>query len=172
MTYDEASANTVLTSPTCACAMTTSTRHFLRRVCGLRIDSSCRQWPYAFLTSASVGPREKELRPLAEELAKRNKDFLASSTIRSTGKKYRKCVRIREMCGAAPEDLIVPWSRSRLPKAQRAGRNEQKSAVYLGGEARLSWGGRYADRHKAFAEMETSTTTFASSGNGFSDVRV
>jgi len=89
----------------------------------------------------SVGPREKELRPLAEELAKRNKDFSGVLYIRSLEKKYPQiAVRIREMCGAAPEDLIVPVVTIASSEGAKSWPNEAKSAVYLGGEARLSWG--------------------------------
>ena len=89
---------------------------------------------------------------LFRSLAKRNKDF--AGVLYDFAQLEKKCpqaaAKIRELCAADPEDLIVPVvaiaaaeSRPRTPANQHA----QFTAA---GEARLELARKYADRHVAF----------------------
>ncbi len=120
----------------------------------LRINSAMPAVAIRIPNVGKLSDREKkELRPLGEELAKRNKDFagVLYDFVQLEKKHPQIAARIREMCGAAPEDLIVPVVAIASAEGAKAWSERSKKAQYTSaGEARLELARRYADRHKAF----------------------
>ncbi len=120
----------------------------------LRIDSAMPAVAIRIPNVGKLSDREKkELRPLGEELAKRNKDFagVLYDFVQLEKKHPQIAAGIREMCGAAPEDLIVPVVAIASAEGAKTWSERNKKAQYTSaGEARLELARRYADRHKAF----------------------
>src|SRR5258707_991557 len=94
---------------------------------------------------------KKELRPLAEELAKRNPDFTGVLYDFSQLEKKRPNVaaKVRELCATEADDLIVPVVTIAAEGNTRTAAN-QKPQYKSAGEARLELARKYANRHKAF----------------------
>jgi aspartyl-tRNA synthetase len=99
-----------------------------------------------------ISDREKkEVRALSEELAKRNRDFAAVLYDYSQLEKKRPQVaaKVRELCAAEADDLIVPVvaiaAEGKAPTAAN-----QKAHYSSSGDARLDLARKYADRHTAF----------------------
>lgn len=156
MTYDEAIRQYGIDKPDMRLpAMTDIHKAFSpEEFAELRIDNTM---PAVAIRIPSVGKlsdrEKKELRPLSEELAKRNKDFagVLYDFVQLEKKQPQIAARIREMCGAAPEDLIVPVVTIASSEGAKTWSERNKKAQYTSaGEARLELARRYADRHKAF----------------------
>jgi aspartyl-tRNA synthetase len=121
----------------------------------LRIDSSMPAVAIRIPKVGKLSDREKkDLRPLGEELSRRSKDFAGVLYDFNQIEKKRPQIaaRIREMCAAGPEDLIVPVvSIAPAEGASKTYSERNKKAQYTSaGEARLELARKYADRHKAF----------------------
>jgi aspartyl-tRNA synthetase len=121
----------------------------------LRIDSSMPAVAIRIPKVGKLSDREKkDLRPLGEELARRNKDFagVLYDFNQLEKKRPQTAARIREMCAADSEDLIVPVvSIAASEGALKTYSERNKKAQYTSaGEARLELARKYADRHKAF----------------------
>jgi aspartyl-tRNA synthetase len=157
MTYDEAIRKYGIDKPDMRLpAMTEIQKAFTpEELAELRIDSTM---PAVAIRIPGVGKlsdrEKKELRPLGEELAKRNKDFagVLYDFVQLEKKHPQIAIRIREMCGAGPDDLIVPVVT--IASADGAPKNwserNRKAHYTSAGEARLELARKYADRHKAF----------------------
>jgi aspartyl-tRNA synthetase len=99
-----------------------------------------------------ISDREKkELRALSEELAKRNRDFVGVlyDFVQIEKKRPQVAAKIRELCGAGPDDLIVPVVGIAAEGKTRSAAN-QKAQYTSAGEARLELARKYADKHKLF----------------------
>src|SRR5207253_10368381 len=77
----------------------------------LRIDGSMNMVAIRIPDVGKISDREKkEIRALAEEIAKRNKEFVGVfyDFAQLEKKQPQVVAKIRELCGAGPDDLIVP----------------------------------------------------------------
>ncbi|HEY2393699.1 MAG TPA: aspartate--tRNA ligase [Candidatus Angelobacter sp.] len=118
----------------------------------LRIDGAMNMVGIRIPSVGKISDREKkELRALSEELAKRNKDFagVLYDFVQLDKKRPQAAAKIREICGAGPDDLVVPVVAIAMEGKTRSASN-QKAQYTSGGEARLELGRKYADKHKAF----------------------
>jgi aspartyl-tRNA synthetase len=118
----------------------------------LRIDGTMNMVGIRIPNVGKISDREKkELRALSEELAKRNKDFagVLYDFVQLEKKRPPAAAKIRELCGAGPDDLVVPVVAIAMEGKTRSAAN-QKAQYTSGGEARLELGRKYADKHKAF----------------------
>jgi aspartyl-tRNA synthetase len=118
----------------------------------LRIDGAMNMVGIRIPNVGKISDREKkELRALSEELAKRNKDFagVLYDFVQLEKKRPQAAANIRELCGAGPDDLVVPVVAIAMEGKTRSAVN-QKAQYTSGGEARLELGRKYADKHKAF----------------------
>jgi aspartyl-tRNA synthetase len=157
MTYDDAIRQYGIDKPDMRLpAMTDIQQAFSpEQLVELRIDSTMPAVAIRIPNVGKLSDREKkELRPLGEELAKRNKDFAGVLyDFAQLEKKHPQiAARIREMCAADPEDLIVPVvTIAPSEGAPKIWPERNKRAQYTSaGEARLELARKYADRHKAF----------------------
>ncbi len=118
----------------------------------LRIDGAMNMVGIRIPNVGKISDREKkELRALSEELAKRNKDFagVLYDFVQLEKKRPKAAAKIRELCGAGADDLVVPVVAIAMEGKPRTASN-QKAQFTSGGEARLELGRKYADKHKAF----------------------
>jgi aspartyl-tRNA synthetase len=102
-----------------------------------------------------ISDREKkEIEASGREIAKRFKDFAGVFyTFAQLEKKApQAAARIRELCGADPDDLIVPVVAIRPGDGQprNYSRGNTTAQFIAAGEMRLELARKYADRHKAF----------------------
>ena len=118
----------------------------------LRIDGTVNMVAVTIPNVGKISDREKkELRALSEELAKRNKDFagVLYDFVQLEKKRPQVAAKIRELCKAGADDLVVPVVGIAAEGKTRSAANQQ--AQYTsGGEARLELARKYADKHKAF----------------------
>src|SRR5580765_3504417 len=118
----------------------------------LRIDGSMNMVGIRIPNVGKISDREKkELRSLSEELAKRNKDFagVLYDFVQLEKKRPQVAAKIRELCNAGADDLVVPVVAIATEGKARTAAN-QKAQFTSGGEARLELARKYADKHKAF----------------------
>src|SRR6266853_719597 len=118
----------------------------------LRIDGGLNMVGIRIPSVGKISDREKkELRALSEELAKRNKDFagVLYDFAQMEKKRPQAAAKIRELCGAGADDLIVPVVGIAMEGKTRYAAN-QKAQYTSAGEARLELARKYADKHKAF----------------------
>ena len=118
----------------------------------LRIDGAMNMVGIRIPNVGKISDREKkELRALSEELARRNKDFagVLYDFVQLEKKRPQAAAKIRELCGAGPDDLVVPVVAIAMEGKTRTAAN-QKAQFTSGGDARLELGRKYADKHKAF----------------------
>src|ERR1700719_2043100 len=118
----------------------------------LRIDGGLNMVGIRIPSVGKISDREKkELRALSEELAKRNKDFVGVlyDFAQMEKKRPQVAAKIRELCGAGADDLVVPVVGIAMEGKTRSAAN-QKAQYTSGGEARLELARKYADKHKAF----------------------
>jgi aspartyl-tRNA synthetase len=118
----------------------------------LRIDGSLNMVAIRIPNVGKISDREKkELRGLSEELAKRNKDFagVLYDFAQLEKKRPQAAAKIRELCGAGADDLVVAVVGIASEGKTRTAAN-QKAQYTSAGEARLELGRKYADKHKAF----------------------
>ena len=118
----------------------------------LRIDGSVNMAAIRIPKVGKLSDREKkEIRTLQEEIGKRNKEFIGVFYDFAQLEKRRPeaAAKIRELCAAEADDLIIPVvaigaeGKTRTPHNQRA-------QYIAGGEARLELARKYADKHGAF----------------------
>ena len=118
----------------------------------LRIDGGLNMVGIRIPNVGKISDREKkELRALSEELAKRNKDFagVLYDFVQMEKKRPQVAAKIRELCGAGADDLVVLVVGIAAEGKTRSAAN-QKAQYTSGGEARLELARKYADKHKAF----------------------
>jgi len=116
----------------------------------LNIDGSMNMVAIRIPKVGKLSDREKkELRTLAEDIAKRNKDFVGVfyDFVQLEKKRPETAAKIRELCSAEADDLIVPV----VGIAGKSFSEKNKRAQYIAaGEGRLELARKYADRHDAF----------------------
>ncbi len=118
----------------------------------LRIDGNMNMVAIRIPNVGKISDREKkELRALSEELAKRNKNFagVLYDFVQLEKKRPQAAAKIRELCRAGADDLIVPVVGIASEGKTHTPAN-QKAQYTSGGEARLELARKYADKHKAF----------------------
>ena len=118
----------------------------------LRIDGSVNMAAIRIPKVGKLSDREKkEIRALAEEIGKRNKDFIGVFYDYAQLEKRRPeaAAKIRELCAAEPDDLIVPVVAIAAEGKTRTPHN-QRAQYIAGGEARLELARKYADKHGTF----------------------
>jgi aspartyl-tRNA synthetase len=119
----------------------------------LRIDGSMNMVAIRIPGVGKISDREKkEMRALADELAKRYKNFAGVLYDFSQLEKKRPQVaaKIRELCGAGADDLIVPVVAIASAEGQPRTPAQQKAQYVAAGEARLELARKYAEKHGAF----------------------
>jgi aspartyl-tRNA synthetase len=121
----------------------------------LRIDSSMEMAAVCIPKVGKITDREKkEIEASGKETAKRIKDFAGVfyNFPQLEKKRPQAAAKIRELCSAGPDDLIVPVVAIRggegQPKTYSAA--SRKAQFVAAGEIRLELARKYADRHKAF----------------------
>ena len=118
----------------------------------LRIDPSLPVIAVRIPKVGKISDREKkEVRALSEELAKRNRGFAGVLYDYSQLEKKRPQVaaKVRELCAAEADDLIVPVV-AIAAEGKAATAANQKAQYASAGDARLDLARKYAERHKAF----------------------
>jgi aspartyl-tRNA synthetase len=118
----------------------------------LRIDGGMNMVGIRVPNVGKISDREKkELRTLSEDLAKRNKDFagVLYDFAQMEKKRPQVAAKIRGLCGAGADDLVVPVVGIAAEGKTRSAAN-QKAQFTSGGEARLELARKYADKHKLF----------------------
>ena len=118
----------------------------------LRVDGGLNMVGIRIPNVGKISDREKkELRALSEELARRNKDFVGVlyDFAQLEKKSPQAAAKIRELCGAGADDLVVPVVGIAAEGKTRSAAN-QKAQYTSGGEARLELARKYADKHKLF----------------------
>jgi aspartyl-tRNA synthetase len=121
----------------------------------LRIDGAMEILAISIPKVGKISDREKkEIEASGKEIAKRNKDFAGVfySFAQLEKRRPEAAQKIRALCGAAEEDLIVPVVAIRAADgAQKSYSSNNRKAHYVAaGELRLELARKYADRHKAF----------------------
>jgi aspartyl-tRNA synthetase len=154
MTYDQAIKQYGIDKPDMRLPAMTDIRGAFsdEDLADLRIDGAMNMVGIRIPNVGKISDREKkELRALSEELAKRNKDFagVLYDFVQLEKKRPQAAAKIRELCGAGADDLVVPVVAIAMEGKTRSAAN-QKAQFTSGGEARLELGRKYADKHKAF----------------------
>ncbi len=155
MTYDEAIRQYGIDKPDMRLPAMTDIRPAFtdEDLAELRIDASASMVAVRIPKVGKISDREKkEIRALSEELAKRNKDFagVLYDFAQLEKKRPQAAAKIRELCAADPEDLIVPVVAIAAAESKARTAANQHAQFTAAGEARLELARKYADRHGAF----------------------
>ncbi|HEY6967784.1 MAG TPA: aspartate--tRNA ligase [Candidatus Angelobacter sp.] len=121
----------------------------------LRIDGSIEAVAVCIPKVGKITDREKkEIEASGREIAKRIKDFAGVFYNFAQLEKRRPeaAAKVRELCGAGPDDLIVPVVaiRGGDGQAKTYSAANRRAQFVAAGEIRLELARKYADRHKAF----------------------
>ena len=121
----------------------------------LRIDGSMEMVAVCVPKVGKISDREKkEIEASGKEIAKRVRDFVGVfySFVQLEKKRPEAAAKVRELCGAGPDDLIVPVVAIRTGDgaAKTYSAASRKAQFVAAGEIRLELARKYADRHKAF----------------------
>src|SRR5229473_8215431 len=119
----------------------------------LRIDGGMKIVAIRTPGVGKISDREKkEIRALADEVGKRFKNFVGTlyDFSQLEKKKPQVAAKIRELCGAAPDDLIVPVVAIASADSKPRTRAQEHAQYAAAGEARLELGRKYAEKHGAF----------------------
>lgn len=121
----------------------------------LRIDASMEMVAVCIPRVGKLSDREKkEVEASGKEIAKRSKDFAGAfyNFIQLEKKRPETAAKIRGLCDAGDDDLIVPVVaiRSADGRPRTYSSANRKAQFIAAGEIRLELARKYADRHKAF----------------------
>ncbi|HLJ29261.1 MAG TPA: aspartate--tRNA ligase [Candidatus Angelobacter sp.] len=157
MTYDEAIRQYGIDKPDLRLPKLTDVRAAFREedLAELRIDGGMEAVALRIPRVGKLSDREKkEIEASGKDIAKRIKDFVGVfyNFAQLEKKAPQAAARIRELCGADPDDLIVPvvTIRSGDGQSKDYSRGNKKAQFVAAGELRLELARKYADRHKAF----------------------
>jgi aspartyl-tRNA synthetase len=155
MTYDEAIRQYGIDKPDMRLPAMTDIRPAFsdEDLTELRIDASMNMVAVRIPKVGKISDREKkEIRALSDELAQRNKEFagVLYDFVQLEKKRPQVAAKIRELCAAEAEDLIVPVVAIATAEGKARTAANQHAQYTVAGEARLDLARKYADRHGAF----------------------
>ena len=154
MTYDQAIRQYGIDKPDMRLPAMTDIRPAFsdEDLADLRIDGNMNMVAIRIPNVGKISDREKkELRALSEELSKRNRNFagVLYDFVQLEKKRPLVAAKIRDLCNAGADDLIVPVV-GIASEGKTCTPANQKAQYTSGGEARLELARKYADKHKAF----------------------
>jgi aspartyl-tRNA synthetase len=129
----------------------------------LRLDGAVNMVAIRIPGVGKISDREKkEIRALADDLAKRFKNFVGAlyDFAQLEKKRSQAAAKIRELCGAGADDLIVPVVAIASAGSQPRTPAQQNAQYVAGGEARLELGRKYAEKHGAFTRTGDTARDF------------
>jgi aspartyl-tRNA synthetase len=155
MSYDEAIRQYGIDKPDLRLPRMTDIRSAFSEqdLTDLRIDPAMEMVAVRMPKIGKLSDREKkDIEASGKEIAKRNKDFAGVfyNFAQLEKKAPQAAAKIREMCGADPDDLIVPVVAIAAAEPRSYSRGHRTAQFVAAGELRIDLARKYADRHKAF----------------------
>jgi aspartyl-tRNA synthetase len=155
MTYDQAIREYGIDKPDLRLPKMTDVREAFRdeELAELRIDGSMDMVAIRIPNVGKLSDREKkEIEASGKEIVKRSKEFVGVfyNFAQLEKKAPQAAAKMRELCAAGADDLIVPVVAIRGADAKSYSRGNRKAQFVAAGELRLELARKYADRHQAF----------------------